>query len=207
MHEVEGDEDDEDHGQGMDCDLCHASGSRGDDDEGEGGGLSAPIFCGRCHEQAQLKPIATGSFDSLSSVVHDAHADETDDCSSCHPGREDQFQRDIHLTMGLSCEDCHGQMSDMGSGNRKPWVDEPRCGDCHNVAGHTYEQSGKLFKDSVGHFGIACAACHGTPHAIAPSSVDADNEQTKTLQGTAGTLMKCTVCHATAPGMAFIHSY
>ena len=57
--------------------------------------------------------------------------------------------------------------------NRTPWVDEPRCADCHENQYH--ENTGTLYRNSTGHGGLYCAACHNSTHAILPSREAADN--------------------------------
>jgi hypothetical protein len=83
--------------------------------------------------------------------------------------------------------------------NRVPWVDLPRCGDaqCHG-ASHA-ENPGKRYRDSVGHGGIYCEGCHGSPHAILPTMQPNDNLQNAALQGFPGTLKDCRVCHIVLP--------
>ena len=49
-----------------------------------------------------------------------------------------------------------------------------------------------------GHGGLQCEACHGSTHAEYPSSHANDNVQTSALQGHAGMLSECTVCHNAA---------
>jgi hypothetical protein len=99
---------------------------------------------------------------------------------------------------GMECVDCHeGGMSSLGDEDRTPWVDEPRCGDCH---GSVYsEEPGKLFRFSKGHGGLYCESCHNSTHAILPSREAPDNLQSIILQGYEGTIRECTVCHLTRP--------
>jgi hypothetical protein len=103
---------------------------------------------------------------------------------------------------GFTCQTCHGSVTEVGesiSDGREPWLEEPQCGApaCH---GAVYaEEPGKLFRESRGHGGLYCSACHGEPHAIVPSSEPRDNLQNITLQGYAGTLNKCSVCHGVTP--------
>jgi hypothetical protein len=55
-----------------------------------------------------------------------------------------------------------------------------------------------LFKDSLDRHGaVACQACHGPAHAIWPNPdpYANDNVTAMQLQGHAGTLLECTVCH------------
>lgn len=44
-----------------------------------------------------------------------------------------------------------------------------------------------------------CAACHDSPHAIAPSREANDALKFIALQGRNGPLVTCTVCHLTVP--------
>lgn len=52
-----------------------------------------------------------------------------------------------------------------------------------------------LYRFSDGHGGLQCSACHGSPHAIVPTSFPNDNVQNIALQGHEGTLVDCNVCH------------
>ncbi len=52
-----------------------------------------------------------------------------------------------------------------------------------------------LFRFSHGHGGLTCSACHGSPHAVYPTSERNDNIQSLTLQGHVGTIGDCAVCH------------
>lgn len=65
------------------------------------------------------------------------------------------------------------------------------------------EESGKLYRKSEGHGGLACTACHGSPHAIWPNANLAanDNVAARQIQGHAGKIMECEACHA--PGTLF----
>jgi hypothetical protein len=88
---------------------------------------------------------------------------------------------------------------------RKPWLQEPQCGNstCH---GNNYaEEPNKLFKNSKGHGGLYCSACHGSPHAITPTREANDNLQAITIQGFSGPIRKCSVCHSINPTGAGPH--
>ena len=91
---------------------------------------------------------------------------------------------------------------------RRPWVDEPTCASCHKKRKphFQFEEPGKLFKESRGHGGIHCSACHGPQHATGPATTAADNVQAIQHQGHAGTISKCTVCHSKQPDEPFFHS-
>ncbi len=109
---------------------------------------------------------------------------------------------------------------------RQPWRDLPRCESCHTgdalnhqgsslisklvyapgdaaatplLAGNRRfaENAGNLYRNSTGHGGVACASCHGSPHAIWPNDDPNanDNVAARQLQGYAGTVAECSVCH------------
>jgi hypothetical protein len=56
-----------------------------------------------------------------------------------------------------------------------------------------------LYRFSTGHGGLQCEACHGSTHAISPSSHVNDNLQSIDLQGHAGVLGDCSGCHGVQP--------
>ncbi len=175
-----------------------------------------PVLCAICHADPALGTTGVAGVPTLSASMHTAHASRFTppvlaqvngiNCYACHPGINTQCQRDIHLTKGIHCGDCHGTMTAVGNPNRIPWTDEPKCANCHNVPGHQYEEPGKLYKQSRGHNGVMCTSCHGAPHAITPTVTANDNVQAITLQGYAGTIDNCVVCHKRRPDDSFNHS-
>lgn len=171
-----------------------------------------PVLCASCHSDPALGAPGQSGVSAFSSAMHSSHASRMGNmtgsnlCYSCHPGNQTQCLRDVHKANGLTCMDCHTSMAAVGNSGRTPWVDEPRCGSCHQVAGHEYEQTGVLYRDSVGHNGVKCISCHGSPHAIGPSTNARDNIQAIALQGHAGPISKCTVCHTSTPDDSFNHT-
>jgi hypothetical protein len=171
-----------------------------------------PVTCAKCHADPALGMPGTAGVPNLSQAMHGAHASRMGAaglsvaCYACHPGIRTQCQRDVHLSNGLTCTSCHGSMTDLASPTRRPWADEPRCGSCHTRAGFQFEQAGTLYKDSKGHNGVHCAACHGSPHAITPTVMAVDNLQAVTLQGHPGKISTCSVCHREQPGDPFNHT-
>ena len=115
---------------------------------------------------------------------------------------------------------------------RTPWVDLPKCQSCHtgDAVDHLgsairgtmvydpadpsatpiiatnkrfAEENGKLYRFSFGHNGIACEACHGSPHAEWPvNSTVNDNIAAIQLQGHTGPIIDCTACHADGPPLS-----
>ena len=205
----------------MRCDLCHvpsggetvASNILTAHDKMHGTSLmnDRPVVCGGCHAQPELNLPGNANLPTLSSAMHTAHAPRMQminldvPCYACHPGIQTQCLRDVHYSKGYTCTFCHGDMTAVGDPGRRPWVDEPRCADCHSRTGFEFEQAGTLYRDSKGHMGVHCEACHGSPHAITPTITQRDNEQAITVQGTAGTIHDCTVCHIQKPDDPFPH--
>jgi hypothetical protein len=159
-----------------------------------------PILCAECHSSNALGAPGAGGLPSLSKAMHEKHAEvipnTLDGCYNCHPGPSTKCLRDVMSSKyGMDCIDCHGGMQKV-SENPTPWLKEPRCDGCHD----DLSQDQALYRMSKGHDGIYCAACHDSPHAIAPSTQPKDALKFIKLQGHAGTLEKCTVCHLTEPG-------
>jgi len=171
-----------------------------------------PVNCSSCHADPILGAPGEPGLGSFSSVMHTAHASRMDavnleeTCYACHPGVRTQCQRDNHFAAGITCTDCHGEMTAVGDPNRTPWVDLPRCGNCHSRPGFNFEQPGTLYRDSKGHGGVHCYVCHGSPHAITPTVTDTDNVQAILHQGNAGIINDCSVCHSQPPEDSFFHS-
>lgn len=162
--------------------------------------------------------------DPTSGVSLDSAANRSA-CYLCHPGSDTSCLRGAMGTAvdeggdpSMQCQSCHGSMSEVGGSSRDGWLDEPTCQQCH-VGGSrltavqsavdytemfaTQENvpaSGKsLYRYSKGHAGLSCSACHGSPHAIWPSSHGDDNLQSLAMQGYEGTVRECTACHTSVP--------
>ncbi len=174
-----------------------------------------PILCAACHADPALGTQGLPGVKSLSHAMHGSHASRVapltamgkNACYACHPGFQTNCQRDIHFQKGIYCTECHGDMSAVANPARTPWVSQPTCGSCHKKRRpeFSFEEPGKLFKDSHGHGNVHCSACHGSPHAIGPAVTPQDNVQAIEHQGFAGTISKCTVCHTTTPRERFEH--
>lgn len=129
----------------------------------------------------------------------------------------------------MDCQSCHGNMAMVGAVGRQGWLDQPNCQSCHDKDAVTgsfvrhlsvFDASGaprpvrdqrfatnanvpvagvSLYRFSKGHGDLQCEACHGSTHAIYPSSHANDNVQSIELQGHTGTIAECTVCHSSVP--------
>jgi hypothetical protein len=132
----------------------------------------------------------------------------------------------------VACYSCHGSLSRVGQSSRQGWLDEPNCQMCHQngtIAASTFTSAFpygptatqvtstdttfattpnvpstgySLYRFSQGHGSTECSACHGSQHAEFPTSQANDNVSSINLQGYAGRITECTVCHSTAPSTA-----
>lgn len=209
----------------MRCDRCHSDNGQGNegiatgvveqnilrkhDQEnqddyppGHTGSLMSrrPVLCAECHSSNAIGASGVPGIPSLSKAMHSKHKDKvsqnTAGCYNCHPGPTTLCLRDVMSQAGMSCVDCHGTMQQV-SQNTQPWLKEPRCDTCHNSG--AFNQNQPLYRNSTGHGGLYCESCHDSTHAIAPSSQPRDAIKFIALQGHAGTLDTCTVCHSTMP--------
>jgi len=213
----------------MRCDNCHSDGAfgirtgkvednilalhddsnQGDYPSGHTGALldRKPVLCAECHASNALGAPGVAGIPNLSKAMHSKHAGKvpntTAGCYNCHPGPSTKCLRDVMSSQyDMGCVDCHGGMEQVKN-NPNPWLNEPRCDTCHTEP--KYRQNNALFRLSTGHGGLYCQACHDSTHAIATSSEPRDAIKFINLQGYAGTLGKCTVCHLTAPGGTTVH--
>ena len=162
-----------------------------------------PVLCAECHSSNALGKPGLPGIPSLSKAMHEKHDGEVQDsesgCYSCHPGPQTQCLRDVMATSEsqMTCIDCHGTMYQV-SQKPNPWLNEPRCDNaaCH---GSGYAQDQALYRNSKGHGAVYCEGCHDSPHAIAPSREANDWIKFFELQGRAGPLDECTLCHQTQP--------
>ena len=205
----------------INCNLCHGGGGvstdrdiLADHDRRHGTTLqnSTPVLCARCHADVALGAPGVPGIKNMSVAMHGSHATRVQNitgnaCYACHPGFQTNCQRDVHFARGITCVACHGDMAAVARPTRRPWLDEPTCQSCHaqRRPEFQFEEPGKLFKDSRGHHGVHCAACHGSPHAITPTVTPADNVQAIMHQGFPGVIRKCTVCHTQQPDDRFEH--
>jgi hypothetical protein len=181
-----------------------------------------PVLCASCHGSPALggtKPGLSGTW--LSEAVHTRHARLADapTCYDCHPGRITKCSRSAaHTAADGNCLSCHGTLGGVGrsiSQGRTPWLTEPSCGDCHKAAETPtlsrtaaapvstiagVDTGTVLYRNSLGHGGLACSACHGSPHAMVPSREVNDNFQALAYQGRAVSIGSCSTCHPTSRG-------
>jgi len=88
----------------------------------------------------------TGSLPNTLFPVKDANGQVLpmeQNCLLCHGGLREQSYRDRMYTAGVTCYQCHGDVTAVtggvslahpnpdGSGSHRPWIDAPDCGACH----------------------------------------------------------------------------
>ena len=207
----------------INCNICHGDAATRpavdilrDHDRLHGTQLMKhrPVLCASCHADPALGSTGTPGVSNFSSAMHLAHAPRMgaaslkNSCYACHPGVNQECQRDVHKTVGIECQDCHGGMTSVGNPLRTPWVSQPTCAQCHELINpdFAYEEPGKLFKESRGHGGVHCSACHGEQHAVGPAITAPDNFQAILKQGHTGPIDNCSVCHSRKPTEPFFHS-
>ena len=151
------------------------------------------MLCASCHPSPALSSPGSGTPlpKYLSKAVHGFHASKLTPggapitCYDCHPGATAKCNRSMrHTASDGNCTSCHGTMAEVASsvtsGSRIPWVSEKStCATCHNSGGAIaqVDTAGTLYRNATGHGGLSCPACHGSPHAMVPSSQASDNYQ------------------------------
>lgn len=147
-------------------------------------------------------------------------------CHPAAPKGSTACLRGVMGTAGIVCISCHGNMFAVAKTTRRPWTNEPKCQSCHTGDANsnsgairfrkTYtgtavnptfrlaknkrfaENANTLYRNSLGHNGVACESCHGSPHAEWPSRETNDNAAAIQLQGHVGPIIECKVCHGSA---------
>ena len=164
-----------------------------------------PVLCASCHGTPALGANEAGSSGKyLSQAIHGSHASRGATCLDCHPGTTTKCSRSLaHTAEDGNCITCHGDMSKVASsiksGERTPWIDEPKCATCHtNIA--QIDTGDTLYRNAKGHGALYCTSCHSSPHAMVPSREDSDNYQAMQYQGKAKSIGSCGVCHSNSKG-------
>lgn len=197
----------------INCAKCHGTDPfndvlmEHDDENGTTLMQSKPVLCAECHGSMALGKAGRGTSGKyLSEAIHGNHADKDASCYDCHPGATTQCNRSAeHTGTDGNCTECHGTMAQVASSTesgRIPWMNEPSCVTCHTGVSDVGSAT-ELYRESKGHGGMMCSACHGSPHAMVPSLKDADNYQSMQYQPyseSPKTLASCGACHDNSRG-------
>lgn len=199
------------------CASCHSSNALGTTSVGNAKSLTASLHSKHADVIDPSNGLALNSSTNRSA------------CYSCHPGSVTECLRgamgtakDANGVETMNCQSCHGTMNDVGNINRIGWMDQPNCQVCHQsgqrytsalvngslraVVDNTFAtnpntpSSGfSLYRFSTGHGHLQCSSCHGSTHAVFPTSHAADNVLSENIQGHSGTIAECSSCHTTVP--------
>jgi hypothetical protein len=125
----------------------------------------------------------------------------------------------IMASASITCADCHAGVTELGDPIRIHWFNLTTCSTCltrsltQSATFHTdntkqllFARADVLSQKSVALIGgdIYCAACHGSPHAIYPTTTPRDNAQSIRLQGDAGSIVECELYHMEKSEGAFL---
>lgn len=156
----------------------------------------SPDACYACHPGAQTRCLR-GVMANAGLVCSDCHGITTavgdvnrepwvdlPKCQSCHTG--DAVQ---HLGADIRLRRAYGN---------DPSIATPRLSPNKRFAENRDRLNppkALLYRNSVGHGGVACESCHGSPHAEWPTSEPNDNLAAVAHQGYPGKITECSVCH------------
>jgi hypothetical protein len=214
----------------INCGSCHGTPVNGTNvfqgilekhDKNSGTNLSLisnqPVLCASCHASPALGAAGNPALKSLSQAIHGFHATVGDRpvCYDCHPGAKTRCNRSLkHTAADGNCSTCHGALEDVAGSialGRTPWLQEPKCANCHGSSIDQVDTGSALYRFSDGHGGMRCSACHGSPHAMLPTNgAGADHEQSLQYQGYTGavkTLGSCGVCHPDSRGSGDVSGF
>ncbi len=154
--------------------------------------------CYRCHPGAATRCLR----DPMGAAVA-ADGSRPIQCQSCHGDLALVGSDRVGWLEEPTCQTCHTGTALVNSGEIRYTTSFTAPGVYRVAADLTFATTPdvpstgfSLYRFSTGHGGLLCSACHGSPHAILPSSHANDNLQSIALQGHPGTLAECETCHA-----------
>jgi len=128
-------------------------------------------------------------------------------CQSCHGNLSKVGDANrVGWFMEPNCQSCHSGTATSNSGQIRYTSSFDANGNERVPANRTFATTANtpasglsLYRFSAGHGGLQCSACHGSTHAEFPTSEPNDNVRNMQLQGHAGPMIECSVCHSTVP--------
>jgi PKD repeat protein len=158
--------------------------------------------CYTCHPGSDTRCLRGAMGAAVAS-----NGDLSMQCQSCHgnmsrvgaEGRAGWFDQP-------TCQNCHTGTATNNNGQIRYLSALDGSGNPRVAVNNTFATSPNapvagvsLYRFSTGHGGLQCEACHGSTHAIYPSSHLNDNLQSIDQQGHKGTLSDCSGCHSSTP--------
>ncbi len=128
-----------------------------------------------------------GSLDGAADLDHRRPWLDLPRCQACHTGDALEHLQGPNLVLAPD-----------GIRLRQAWRNgDPAASPILAVNRRFAESPDSLYRNSTGHGGMACWACHGSPHAEWPNADPAanDNLAARELQGHTGTIVECATCH------------
>lgn len=124
-------------------------------------------------------------------------------CQSCHGNMQRLGSRDRKGWQDVpNCQSCHTGHALKNAGELRYTSAFDAGGSVRPAADPLFATSPNkpsaglsLYRESTGHGGLACAACHGSPHAEYPGRGGNDDVQSVQVQGHGGSIGDCTACH------------
>ncbi len=158
------------------------------------GAMTDSTTCQNCHGGMKAvggaTPLATGgSIDGLNDGKARRPWKDLPRCQSCHTGDATN-----HLTLADASLMATDGLRTLVAFSPSDAAASPRKATNLRFA----ENTGKLYRFSKGHGGVACEGCHNSTHAIwaNPDELHNDNVAARKLQGHSGTVVECSTCHA-----------
>ncbi len=171
-----------------------------------------PVLCVRCHASNALPGSGATAMRPLTRLIHTKHAKVLDPasgvplddlaqsaaCFRCHAGPELRYLRGVHQSVlaadgspGMTCQSCHGSLTDVGNKTRQGWLDEPNCQSCHT--GTATSNNGQIrYANAFASVGTFRQAVNQT-FATQPSTPAAGLSLYRASRGHGG--LYCAACH------------
>ena len=161
--------------------------------------------CYRCHPGSATKCLRGAMGGAIA-----ADGSMEMQCQSCHGNMSTvgtPFPQRIGWFMEPNCGQCHvsatNQIIRYASAftDTNNWIYRTNADRTFATTANTPPTPWNLslYRFSVGHGGLQCAACHGSTHAEFPSIHANDNVRNIKIQGHAGVMSECTACHTSMP--------
>jgi hypothetical protein len=154
--------------------------------------------CYSCHPGTQTQCLRGAMGHAIG-----ADGDFAMHCQSCHGGLSDVGETGrVGWFDQPTCDNCHSGSATVNNGEIRYDTVFDLNGERRDAASALFATDAdtpaagfSLYRFSDGHGGLQCSACHGPPHAIAPTRWQNDDLQAEQLQGHVGTITECSVCH------------
>lgn len=158
--------------------------------------------CYRCHPGSETRCLRGAMGRAVGSDGQSAM-----ECQSCHGSMSTVGAVDrVGWLEQPACQSCHTGTATTNSGQIRFMTAFDVDGEWRVPADATFATNPDtpaagfdLYRFSTGHGGLQCEACHGSTHAVFPSSHANDNIAADQIQGHEGTLVECDACHGSQP--------